>query len=332
MSTRHVILVEYFLTDTSAFLFGIRSDFVEPDIVELQLDQEELRLFALSNFGEDNRVRVLKDSEERWHAYDRLIEPISRWAAPEDIVCLVPHGLLHYLPLHALKLEGKYLIERNPVVYCPSVSVLKLCQKQRKNNSDGTPARQTAIIFGDPHDDRLEARQQAERLAKIFNVEPLLRNDVTRDTFQKGVVGKDIVHFVGHGYFDKTEPLKSGLKLAGKEVLTAYDVFGLTGLKAHLVTLSGCETGINELRPGDELIGLMRAFLHAGTPSLLVSLWRVAQDSNAFLMERFYTYLRENPAMFKAEALRQAMLETKNRPDKPTWAFFYHWAPFVLIG
>lgn len=112
-------------------------------------------------------------------------------------------------------------------------------------------------------------------------------------------------------------------------MLTAREVFILEGLHAHLVTLSGCETGVNENRPGDELLGLTRAFLYAGSPSLIVSLWRVADDSTAFLMRQFYTYLRENPTMFKVDALRQAMLDTK---AQPSWSSFYHWAPYVLVG
>jgi CHAT domain-containing protein len=330
-----IVMAEYFtIDDKKTLLFGIRSNYTEPKIVELSVVQTELQGDLDRYFSDGKEVHDFSvDLEELWHKYDYLVEPIAQWAAPRDIVCLVPHGLLHRLPLHALKLEGQYLIERNPVVYNPSATVLKLCQSKRKNNSDGTPARQTAVIFGDSRGDRSDAREQAKRLAELFKVVPLLGNDVTKDAFRQNVVGKDIVHFVGHGQFDKAQPLNSGLQLTGKEVLTADEVFGLRGLlHAYLVTLSACETGINENRPGDELIGLTRAFLQIGTPSLLVSLWPVPQDSNAFLMEQFYSYLLNDPAILKVDALRQAMLETKNRPDKPLWASFYHWAPFVLVG
>jgi CHAT domain-containing protein len=93
--------------------------------------------------------------------------------------------------------------------------------------------------------------------------------------------------------------------------------------------LSGCETGVNEVRPGDELMGLTRAFLYAGTPSVLVSLWRVADDSTRFLMERFYGHLLSEPTLPKVDALQRAILATRAEPG---WASFYHWAPFVLVG
>jgi CHAT domain-containing protein len=331
MSTKRIVLAEYFTTEDETLLFGVRADREEPEVISLPLDQNELRRFVRTNFGEHNRVRELITDglEELWHGYDYLIEPIAQWADPEDIVYIVPHGMMHYLPLHALKLGDQYFIERNPVVYSPSASVLKYCQANRKNNPDGTPARRTAVIFGDSRGDLRHARTEAEALSELFGVTPLLGNAVTRDAFQQNIVNVDIVHFAGHGDFDASQAMESGLRLAGNTVLTAREVLHLEGLHAHLVTLCGCETGISENRSGDELIGLTRAFLYAGTPSLIVSLWRVADASTAFLMMQFYKYLRQNPTLLKVNALRQAILDTKTQPR---WASFYHWAPFVLIG
>jgi len=331
MRAQHLVLAEYFMIEEETFLFGGRADFAAPDVIALSVDQTELRRFASANFGEANRVREFLEMrlETLWHGYDYLVEPIAHWADPGDIVYIVPHGLLHYLPLHALKIEGRYLIERNPVVYSPSASVLKYCQAKRKSNPDGTPSRRTAVIFGDSQGDLPYARTEAEVLAGLFGVTPLLGNAVTRDAFREAVGDIDMVHFAGHGDFNATQPLESGLRLAGGEVLTARQIFGLQNLHAQLVTLSGCETGVNATRPGDELIGLTRAILYAGSPSVLVSLWRVADDSTAFLMRQFCTYLREDIAISKAEALQKAMLDTK---CQPRWDSFYHWAPFVLVG
>jgi CHAT domain-containing protein len=331
VSKKHLVLAEYFTTEEQTFLFGMRADFMEPEVVTLPLDRTELRRFVRANFGERNRVREFIEMglQELWHGYDYLVEPITRWAAPEDIVYLVPHDLLHYLPLHALKLAGQYLIDRNPVVYSPSASVLKYCYGKRKHNPDGSPARRTAAIFGDSRGDLPYARVEAQMLAELFGVTPLLGTAVTLNTLRQAIADVDIVHFAGHGDFHADQPLESGLCLAGEEILTAREIFGLRDLHSHLVTLSGCETGINENHPGDELIGLTRSVLYAGSPSVLVSLWRVADDSTAFLMKQFYTYLCEDPSLYKVDALRKAMLETKAQPQ---WASFYCWAPFVLVG
>jgi hypothetical protein len=127
MNERRTILAEYFTTETETLLFGLRPDFDRPEVVSLSLDQSELQSFVRTSFGEHNQVRELIDMglEELWHRYDYLVEPIARWAAPGDIVYVIPHGLLHYVPMHALKLENRYLVERNPVILSPSASALK---------------------------------------------------------------------------------------------------------------------------------------------------------------------------------------------------------------
>ncbi|HEY7220963.1 MAG TPA: CHAT domain-containing protein [Candidatus Binatia bacterium] len=87
--------------------------------------------------------------------------------------------------------------------------------------------------------------------------------------------------------------------------LEVRDIFGLD-LKASLVVLSGCETALENLSSGDELVGLTRAFIYAGTPSVIASLWKVDDASTASLMASFYKNLKTKS---KVESLRQAQLE-----------------------
>ena len=115
----------------------------------------------------------------------------------------------------------------------------------------------------------------------------------------------------------------SALKLADGW-LNFYDIFNLD-LQAELVTLSACETGMNEVFPGDELFGLMRGFLYAGAPSLIVSLWMVNDRSTAELMRGLYGGLRQG--LSKRAALRQAQMAVKEKHHHP-----YFWAPFILMG
>jgi CHAT domain-containing protein len=108
-------------------------------------------------------------------------------------------------------------------------------------------------------------------------------------------------------------------------VLSAYEIFNLK-LKADLVVLSACETGLGKEVKGEGLMSLTRAFMYAGTPSVVVSLWNVNDESAADLMIKFYRNLKTT-RMSKAEALRQAQLETINDNGFP-----FFWAPFVLVG
>ena len=155
-----------------------------------------------------------------------------------------------------------------------------------------------------------------------------------------------LVHFSTHGYVNEARPRFSGLVLslpaAGLPstanpqsasrnpqsedgVLSAYEIFNLK-LKADLVVLSACETGLGKEVKGEGLMSLTRAFMYAGTPSVVVSLWNVNDESAADLMIKFYRNLKTT-RMSKAEALRQAQLETIKDNGFP-----FFWAPFVLVG
>jgi len=75
--------------------------------------------------------------------------------------------------------------------------------------------------------------------------------------------------------------------------LTLDDIYNLDLDKSTLVTLSACETGVSSPNAGDELVGLTRGFFYAGTPSLVVSLWKVNDEVTTVLMQEFYERLRD---------------------------------------
>ena len=154
------------------------------------------------------------------------------------------------------------------------------------------------------------------------------------------IVGPDlrgfrILHFATHGQADAVEPERSRLILsapasgpsAWAESLRLNDIYNLD-LKAELVVLSACQSGLGTLVRGEGLVGLTRGFMHAGARSVVASLWNVSDDSTAALMRSFYQHLL-NDGLSPAAALRRAQLELR---AFPAWASPYHWAAFVLSG
>jgi CHAT domain-containing protein len=121
--------------------------------------------------------------------------------------------------------------------------------------------------------------------------------------------------------------LKSALLLAPDSqyngVLSVDKLYSLN-LDANLVTLSACETGLSKIANGDDLVGLTRGFLYAGSSSIVASLWKVDDRATSELMARFYKELQGNDKM---AALREAQLETKKKYPHP-----YYWASFQLTG
>jgi len=188
----------------------------------------------------------------------------------------------------------------------------------------------------------------------------LVRNEATRLKAKDLSSQYDILHFAAHAELKADDPLSSALLLAkgdGDEGrLEVREVFEMN-LNASLVVLSGCETGLGQLSSGDELVGLTRAFIYAGTPSVVASLWKVDDHSTAQLMSGFYKNLK---TMTKLEALRQAQLAMirgngesdllarrgvggiAKLGDTPAVAspsqssistsHPYFWAPFILVG
>ena len=143
------------------------------------------------------------------------------------------------------------------------------------------------------------------------------------------------VHFACHGHLDPERGMESALILSlprragrAKEngFLQAWEIFGLK-LNADLVTLSACETGLGEEMAGEGIIGLTRAFMYAGTPSVVVSLWRVSDESTSLFMQSFYGHLKAGDT--KDVALQEAMQELRANPKYSHPLF---WAPFVLVG
>ncbi|HYR11929.1 MAG TPA: CHAT domain-containing protein, partial [Longimicrobium sp.] len=285
---------------------------------------EKVAAFVAANLAPQSFRDTLGVNFEILDELDSLIQPLAALAAPGERLVLCPTGPLHAVPLHALRIGGEPLLARNPVVYAPSLTVLRHCLARRHPRAGGI---RTAALLGDPGGDRDEADALVRDLGPRFGAAPLLRGEVTRAAFAAAVAEADLVHFQGHARHDPADPLASRLELADG-VMTARDVFGLPRLRAELVVLAACESAASVVRTGDELLGLIPAFLFAGAQSVLATLWRVVGPSAALVMRHFYDALADG-AVDRAEALRRAMLAVRAVPGREAP---YHWAPFVLHG
>src|SRR5262249_10580039 len=134
-------------------------------------------------------------------------------------------------------------------------------------------------------DEEAEALRELLPKAHVFT-----GSEANEDKLRQYGLSAGKIHIAAHGIFRADSPMFSSLRL-GDTWLNLFDIFNLH-LGAELITLSACETGMSAVSEGDELLGLARGFLYAGTPSLVVSLWTVNDRSTAQLMRRFYEGLR----------------------------------------
>jgi CHAT domain-containing protein len=259
--------------------------------------------------------------------YRRLIGPAREQIGGSRLV-IVPHGALHYLPFAALRSPaGRWLVEDFTLSVLPSASVLRYLV----DKGAGAPAR--ALVVGNPDLGSALALPWAEREARLVgqrerDATVLLRGDATEAQVKQRVEAVGLVHFATHGELSEADPLASAVLLVpggGEDGrLEVREVFGLD-LHARLVVLSACETGLGKLSRGDELVGLQRAFLYAGTPAVITTLWKVDDRASYELVRAFYDRLG---AAGPVEALRQAQLEARQAFPHPfAWAAFEITAP-----
>ena len=320
-------LVEFFCVHDRVLACVLRRDDLRVFPVTLQSRVQkllQLLQFQLSKFRLDPQYvstfqePLLQSTQAHLrNLYLELIAPVRNLLNSKHVV-FVPHGLLHYVPFHALYDGESYLADQFSISYAPSASIYALCQQKQANTSGeslilGIPDAQAPSIA-----DEVEALQSILPDAKLF-----MGPAATEDVLRTHGPGSRIVHIATHGYFRQDNPMFSSIRLGGSH-LSLHDLYHLK-LPAELVVLSGCATGLNVIRPGDEVVGLVRGLLQAGAQSLVLSLWDVHDRSTKEFMISFYTGLQRG--LSKPLALQSAMFELRERYPHP-----YYWAPFTLIG
>ncbi len=143
-----------------------------------------------------------------------------------------------------------------------------------------------------------------------------------------------IIHLAMHGVLNKNYPILSSLAFTEEgdstedNFLQAFEISRMQ-LNAQLVVLSACETGYGKFEQGEGIVSLARAFMQAGSPSVVVSLWQVNDLSTSILMQRFYHHLARGAS--KAAALRQAKIDYIKRAQHLA-AHPAFWAAFIQLG
>lgn len=263
----------------------------------------EVLLQATLSHLHDLHQELLAPLRQHWHG-DHLI--------------VVPHGILHYLPFHALYDGTQYLIDSVRVSYAPSATVYQHCHQKTANNAG------PSLVMGIPDPQAPFILDEVLAVASSLPEPELFVGDrATVETLRdRGTLARRI-HIAAHGTFRADNPMFSSIRL-GQSYLSLYDLYHLK-LPAELITLSGCATGLNVVAAGDELLGLVRGLLHAGAQSLLLTLWEVHDRSTAEFMRAFYANLQESSD--KPAALQGAMQSLRKAYPHP-----YYWAPFFLVG
>jgi CHAT domain-containing protein len=321
-------LVEYTTIDDEVVAFVVTGEQVEvvrglgreADVVaEIERCRFQIDTLRYGSTQVRNHLTALTQRTQKHlrSLYDRLLRPIEPKLGERQLV-IVPHRALHYLPFQALHDGDSYLIERREVSFAPSAVVLQQCLERPKQDF------RTALLLGVADEQIPRVDEELQALDHVFAaVQRYSGSAATTDVLRRESGGVDVIHLACHAQFRSDNPLFSAVKLSDGW-FTARDAYALR-LTCGLVTLSACETGMNAVAPGDELLGLTRGFLSAGSPSVMMSLWTIDDEATAELMTAFYEELAQTKS--PATALRNAQVELLRQRPHP-----FFWSPFVLVG
>lgn len=298
--------------------------------------------------------------------YDKLWAPIKDKLTEQIIV--VPDGLLGYVPFEALLTgapprEGvfssyPYLIHQHTISYCYSAAMLREMQeKRRRQQSQGKLLAMAPFSKdnGSPLAVRLDTSdylaslrlrdslgvlsasgEEVAEVSQLLGGRPFYGAEASVNRFMELAPQYHILHLSTHGQANNRQGDYAFLAFgvpgdaSAFEKLYARDLYALP-LQADLVFLSACETGIGELKQGEGIISLARAFAYAGAKSIVTTLWKVNDTASKELTVAFYTYLKTGK--HKDEALRQAKLDfLQQQKEHNHSAHPFFWAGFIGIG
>ncbi len=326
-------LVEYFIAGDELIAFVVRPDELRcirglAGAAELQ-ELVELTRFQLERplaYGRDaaNTILIQDVQRELRNLHRILLAPLMDAIGPARRLVVVPHGVLHGVPFHALYDGHRYLVEDREILYTPSASLLS-----HLPSMPAGPGGRGSVIFGvaDETAPRIEQEVQAA-VAHLPGARLYTGAQATWQRLQDESSSADVLHLACHGWFSAGRPLASGVKLADRW-MTVRDVYGLH-LDGAVVVLSGCETGRSAISGADEQVGLVRGSFAAGASALLMTLWPVHDETAGILMAYVYEFWQNggpDRRIGLAAALRAAQRRLMKENPHPIF-----WAPFILVG
>jgi CHAT domain-containing protein len=280
---------------------------------------------------------------ERLNELTPILEGLESFIMPGDLLILCPSGILHAVPLHAIPFKGKPLIASNPVVFCPSFSLLQTCVKNVQDSTSQSTIPAAAFTRLGPDDPVEESRMFAtarEGLSDaLLQTTFVSGRDLTRDAFLGKTRGVRLLHYHGHAFLEPARRRDRALQLeprpatadslADNGLLSVIDIFDLQ-LDSAVVVLLACASGEDDVAPNDDPLGLLSAFLYAGAGSIVATRWPTQTSDAREFAKRFYAEAfsnRKNGIVNLATAFQAAVLSMWEDWDEDDP---YHWAQFQL--
>ncbi len=337
---KNTALVEYFYGDSAVFAFVVTHNSFQA----VRLPTDATFYDALGRYKTSLFEHHFSPQQPFWAntLYKILIKPLKTALDGYDKLVIVPDGALCYLPFESLvedPAHARYLLDDYVIRYAYSGTLLDYARRggigdlERDVLAMAPFAGESGSRFRSVQISPLPASKgEVERIGgRIF-----LESSATKEVFLKMAARHGVIHLATHANADSREPLNSYItfypqntdSVAGYRLYTA-ELYNLRLDSVKLVVLSACETGGGQLVRGEGVMSLARAFAYAGSPNIVMTLWRAEDQATAQITTRMYEYLRqgydkdEALTRSKRDYLREAPATRRNP---------YFWANAVLVG
>jgi CHAT domain-containing protein len=351
----NVQIIQYVIGEKSLMIWLVTRDRLVTAKTDISADN--LRSKVTAYLDELRKLGSLEGlNSQAAELYQWLIAPIGKQLDQNRTLCIVPDGVLQDLSFASLVSPEtkRYLIEDFSLVINPSASVfartLEISYGKQKSESE------PFLALGNPSFNQRafpklstlsKSEQELERIRSFYPRHLILnRRQATESALAQQIGNYEVVHLATHALSNQQSSMLSTIFLAGESdsasegqnpnrvasdgALRAHEIYRLKPERTRLVVLSSCRSGLGDQSRNEAMGGLAQAFLVAGVPTVIASLWDVDDESTARLMEKFHATHRGKRLAF-GEALRQSQISfLLTAPARLRHPFF--WATFIVTG
>jgi CHAT domain-containing protein len=341
----------------------------------LSTTMEKIEAWRLKNLNSKRNLVLSEVRSEFDRSLGGLIALLAHRTDKNEVLVLCPSASLHRLPLHALRLPNRsevgvsVLIQRNPIVYSHSHSLLRSCVSSTESaQSSPTPVNPRFIsgIFEEESESKdvnenegnyAAGRKNIKELAEWFGTPAMRDADGSKKDFMVAVEKSRVLHLHTHCNWISEDPLNHHLEFPAVDPaliatapqnyqLTAREVFDMHLLSGTHVNMIACQGVVTDVKPGDEVLRLVPALLYSGASSTVSTLWSIHDEHGAEFSSYFFQSFLEQCLDCKEESdeangqqnlcfadIARALQDTvKAMLDEEPDAPLYRWASFVMHG
>jgi CHAT domain-containing protein len=355
--------INYVASDTILYIFIANRKFDK--LITLPVDSSfynNIRKFRnlLSEFSPSENARIAFQSYQSigHELYKSLVYPVIPYLISTKLL-ISPDNILSYLPFETIptKQDSGKRIQYNEIAYLMNdfdisytYSATFLGESAGRTLSTGNKAIVFAPVYNEPIDiqsilmnrqarmdllpDLPFARQEAKFVSEITNGKLLINNEARESTFKSESGKYDIIHLAMHTILNDKDPMYSTMIFSNENdtiddrYLKTYEVFGIP-LKARMVLLSSCNTGMGPLYSGEGVLSLARGFMYSGSQSVVMSMWEIEDKSGTEIVKLFYKNLKKGNS--KSGSLRKARIAYLKSADQLR-SHPYYWSALVVYG